>query len=298
MNPLLALINETSTKQPVTFDENSEGEVTRIRKQVPAVVHSLSLQDLIVGPGRISAYDNIVANSLISQAGARITAIPGLEYKKSPEPGNKLMDYIQVHSRFLTIEAAPFSSIDVMPLNNPEQVKISGKPYLIANYDYESAPVYAVAFTLSRSDIRDLNNKIALNAVMSSIHMGLANIVDQVLLAQLEKTIPALEQPTSAALLKAAAARGLRFQELAAIAGGNLSGVEVAQDGTLRAYGIKAELTKFASSTIVGAFNRAAVSIEDDFRLTGYRKLNGSIEVVCIIQAQAQVPDSSAFWRV
>ena len=72
----------------------------------------------------------------------------------------------------------------------------------------------------------------------------------------------------------------------------------MAQDGTLRAYGIKAELTKFSSSTIVGAFNRAAVSIEDDFRLTGYRKLNGSIEIVCWVQAQAQVPDVTAFWRV
>lgn len=293
MNPLLALINETSTKQPVTFDENSEGEVTRIRKQVPAIVHNLSLQDLIIGPGRISAYDNIVANSLISQAGARITAIPGLEYKKSPEPGNKLMDYIQVHSRFVTIEAAPFESVDLQ-----DSLTLSNRPYLVADYDYETAPTYGVGFTLSRRDIREIKNETAINAVMSSIHMGISNIVDRVLLAQLEKTVPALEQPSSAALLKAAAARGLRFQELAAIAGGNLTGVEVAQDGTLRAYGIKAELTKFASSTIVGAFNRAAVSIEDDFRLTGYRKLNGSIEVVCWVQAQAQVPDASAFWRV
>ena len=294
MNPLLALVKEAQNKPGVTFHENSDGDISRIRQQVPAVVAELSLQDVLTPSGvGNTGYGNIISRSLVAQAGAHIITIPGLNYVGNPTPGKELMSLVQRKERFVTIEAAPFESVP-----DSESLSISNKPYLIANFDSTTAPIYGVGFTLSRRDIKDLADQVALNAVMSSIEMGLANIVDHVLLARLKTSAPTLEQPSSSALLKAAAARGLHFAELSAIAGGELSGVEVAQDGALRAYGIQAELTKFSDATIIGAFNRAAVSIEDDFRITAYRKLNAAVEVVCWVQAQAQVPDNSAFWRI
>ena len=158
--------------------------------------------------------------------------------------------------------------------------------------------ISGVVVHLSHSDHRDISYNAAVDYVLNSFGMELAIIVGHFLLAMLETAAPLLAQSSSAALLKAAAARGLRFAELSAIAGGELKGAEVAQDGTLRAYGIKAELTAYTANTIVGAFNRAAVGIEDDFRITAYRKTNGAIEIVCWVMAQAQLPDNSAFWRI
>lgn len=295
MNPLLALINEVMTKQPI-ITENADGEVIRVRNQIPGVVGNYSLSEVISpnrsGP-RATGYGNIIERSIVARFGAHIVTIPGLNNPNYPDPGPQLAALLKRKERFLTIEAAPFVAVP-----DDDELELSAKPYLIADYNEQTAPLYGVGFTLSRSDIRDLADNAAIDSVVNSIEMGLANIVDHVLLAHLDTAAPLLAQSSSASLLKAAAARGLRFTELSAIAGGELKGAEVAQDGTLRAYGIRAELTPYTENTIVGAFNRAAVGIEDDFRITAYRKTNGSIEIVCWVMAQAQVPDSSAFWRI
>lgn len=294
MNPLLSLVKSALQKPGANIRLDGNGDITQIIEQVPAVTSYLSLQT-VVNPDNetgLTALGRIIEHSLVAQAGARLLVIPS---PSSPQQNSeqRLEKLRAVASGFVTIEAAPF---EVYP--DDIELETSDKPYLVANYNDETGPIYGVGFKLSRRDIKDLSDGIALDAVMKSIEMGLANIVDHVLLTHLAGTASLLEQPNLKGIAKAAAARGLRFAELSAIAGGEMNSLELGGDGKLRSCGVVAEITKFSGQTIIGAFNRAAVGIDDELRLTAKRLQNGGVEVVAWMMTQAQSPDASAFWKV
>ena len=132
MNPLLALINEVLTKQPL-ITENADGEVIRVRNQIPGVVGNYSLSDVISpirSGSRATGYGNIVARSLVAQAGANIVTIPGLNNPNYPDRGPQLASLLKRKERFLTIEAAPFK-----PVPDDEELELSDKPYIVADYN-------------------------------------------------------------------------------------------------------------------------------------------------------------------
>jgi hypothetical protein len=79
--------------------------------------------------------------------------------------------------------------------------------------------------------------------------------------------------------------------------GTNGAGAMVGADGTLRASGIAAELTRMAAETIIGDFHKSAVAISPDIQVH-YERMSANGEMGCVVFAnmQALVPDATAFW--
>ncbi|MEK8641663.1 hypothetical protein [Escherichia coli] len=142
----------------------------------------------------------------------------------------------------------------------------------------------------------DFADDTTLEVVNTAIERGIADLSDFVLLNHLESVAENLTSPSFTAVAQKIAAKNLRFDEVKAIVGGDCTGLEL-QDGVLRAYGVRAEISGQTSSTIIGAFGNAAVALDDEIRVTARRVLNGAVEVVVWVNASALVPDSTMFWK-
>ena len=98
--------------------------------------------------------------------------------------------------------------------------------------------------------------------------------------------------------LAAAAARGLKFEELRALIGTAGTGAAVGHDGALRAAGVAAELTSDTADTLIGSFARSAVAIHDDVRLHFERRnTKGDLVATAWVQFIPLLPDATAFWQ-
>ena len=154
-----------------------------------------------------------------------------------------------------------------------------------------------MGYTLSRKQMKhDFADDTTLEVVNTAIERGIADLADFVLLNHLETAAETLASPSFTAVAQKIAAKNLRFDEVKAIVGGDCTGLEL-QDGVLRAYGVRAEISGQTSSTIIGAFGNAAVALDDEIRVTARRVLNGAVEIVVWVNASALVPDSTMFWK-
>lgn len=290
MNVLTELINEALAHQGghATFDGN--GDVTRFIELPPAGVRYLSLNDVLTpkSGSQVTIGGNLAMNSLVARAGAEIIRIQPVE--QSPAGANITLK--QLEGKFVTVESASFALVP-----DDAEVTDSIAPYMVAAYDSATAPCYGVAFNLTRKQIKhEFVDDTVMRAVNTAIELGISNLADFVLLNHLEANATALTDATFKGMAKAAAARGLRWDELRALAGGECTGLEVDGAGILRAFGVRAELSKNTNKTITGSFSRAAVGIDDEIRVTAKREKNGAVQVVVWVNAQALVPDSTAFW--
>ncbi|MDG4483536.1 hypothetical protein G8D20_12305 [Xanthomonas vesicatoria] len=176
----------------------------------------------------------------------------------------------------------------------PDQTAL---PVLQASVDWSeegSAPVYGARLVLSRSDFRDrLHNGTLEQSLFASILAGVGAMADQALLAVLSgANLPEFS-------IAAAAAAGLPFNSLRALVGTAGAGATVADDGTLRAARVLAELTDATPGTFVGAFNSAAVMLDHEARVIVDRgATDGSLVVTVYGSAAALIPDLSKFWKV
>ncbi|AGO57180.1 MULTISPECIES: hypothetical protein [Serratia] len=291
MNVLSEIIHEALNHQGGYASVDGNGDVTRFIEVAPAGVRYLSLNDVMTpkSGSQFTLSGSLAINSLVVRAGAEVIRIQPVEQS----PAGASITLKQLEGKFVTVESANFSAV-------PDGVEVTDSiaPYLVAAYDSTTAPCYGVAFNLTRKQLKhEFVDDTIMRAVNTAIELGISNLADFVLLNHLETEAQTMNDVTFKGLAKVAAARGLRWDELRALAGGECTGLEVDGTGILRAFGVRAELSKNTSKTIIGAFSRTAIGIDDEIRIIAKREKNGSVQVVVWVNAQALVPDNTAFWK-
>lgn len=280
------------------FDGN--GTVTQAIPVTPASVRYLSLNDVLSPRSGAQTTLNaaLIANSLVVAAGANVLRIPG-PMTQQPDidaAGNRReIRFEEVARHFLVTPAGKFEQVD-----DGDEITLSDAPYLMASYDDATAPSYGIGYQLSRQQLKHsfADPDTVLRAVNSAIEQGIARLADAVLLTHLESNAATLADANVTTIAAAAAAKGLRWAGLSAIAGTSAAGVTLGGDGTLRACAVKAELTDTIATTIVGDFSRAAVAIDDEVRLTVRRTDNAGVEIVAWVTASPLVPSNDYFWKL
>lgn len=293
MNVLSQLINDALNNQGGHIRSDREGNITQVIPVTPAAVRFLSLNEVLTPKGGNQTTLNAVLaeRSLVVQAGAKVIRIPG---PMTTQPTGKTGANIgrEVADRFVVVRSGAFTKVA-----DGEEITMSGKPYMVAAFDHNTAPAYGVGYTLTRQQLKhEFADDTVLEAVNTAIERGIADLADFVLLDHLEAEAEALAAPSFTAVAQKIAAKNLRFDEVKAIVGGDCTGLEL-QDGVLRAYGVRAEISGQTTSTIIGAFGNAAIALDDEIRVTARRVLNGAVEVVVWVNASALVPDSTMFWK-
>jgi hypothetical protein len=234
----------------------------------------------------------ILRQSLVAQAGAEI-----IIYKDPTEAvstgvlGDVVMTSKQAY--FETFEAAPFSLVA-----DGGEVAVSPLPIKRAQIHLDAAggpqtntAIYGLRFEFSRATLKSYPS--IEDAVMHAIAQGLARTADAVLLGALVVANPA---PFT---LAAAAAAGVRMNELRGLVGISGNGAAIDNNGVLRAAGITAELTPDMAATIVGSFTRSAVMIRSDVDVIVDRtNIDGSLAVTAWAALQPLLPDTTRFWTV
>lgn len=195
--------------------------------------------------------------------------------------------YVQ-QAEFRVIESATFAV-----LAEEGDIAVTALPVRTSRIDnLGSVPTHGSRFVIERSDQRDFEDG-ELEAIIShSIALGLGRIADRVLLAKLVAANPAVFT------VAGAATKGLRAGELKALVGTAGAGAAYVQ-GSLYVSGIEALLTRDMALTIVGAWSRAAVAMEDEVQVIVNRMSTaGRLEVSVFTAVDALVPDTGAFFRV
>ncbi|HBA2648043.1 TPA: hypothetical protein J6O28_002152 [Escherichia coli] len=293
MNVLSQLINDALNHQGGHIRSDREGNITQVIPVTPAAVRFLSLNEVLTPKGGNQTTLNAVLaeRSLVVQAGAKVIRIPG-PMTTQPTGNTGATIGREVADRFVVIRPGKFAKVA-----DGEEITMSGKPYMVAAFDHNNAPAYGVGYTLTRQQLKhEFADDTVLEAVNTAIERGIADLSDFVLLNHLETAAETLASPSFTAVAQKIAAKNLRFDEVKAIVGGDCTGLEL-QDGVLRAYGVRAEISGQTSSTIIGAFGNAAVALDDEIRVTARRVLNGAVEIVVWVNASALVPDSTVFWQ-
>ena len=293
MNVLSQLINDALNHQGGHIRSDREGNITQVIPVTPAAVRFLSLNEVLTPKGgKQTTFNAVLAErSLVVQAGAKVIRIPG-PMTTQPTGKTGATTGREVADRFVVVRPGAFAKVA-----DGEEITMSGKPYMVAAFDHNTAPAYGVGYTLSRKQMKhDFADDTTLEVVNTAIERGIADLADFVLLNHLETEAETLASPSFTAVAQKIAAKNLRFDEVKAIVGGDCTGLEL-QDGVLRAYGVRAEISGQTSSTIIGAFGNAAVALDDEIRVTARRVLNGAVEIVVWVNASALVPDSTMFWK-
>ncbi|MBC4754933.1 MULTISPECIES: hypothetical protein [Klebsiella/Raoultella group] len=280
------------------FDGN--GDVTQAIPVTPASVRYLSLNEVLSPRSGAQTTLNaaLIANSLVVAAGANVLRIPG-PMTQQPDidaAGNRReIRFEEVARHFLVTPAGKFEQVA-----DGDEITLSGVPYLVASYDDSTAPSYGIGYTLTRQQLKHTfsDPDTVLRSVNIAIEAGIARLADAVLLAHLESNASTLADSNVTTIAAAAAAKGLRWAGLSAVAGTSATGVTLDSTGKLRVAGVAAELTDTITGSVIGAFDRAAVAIDDEIRLTVRRTDNAGVEIVTWVTASPLVPDASAFWKL
>jgi len=225
----------------------------------------------------------IIQNCLVAHFGASIIVAA----ERNIANTNTLPVFYKDVGLFRIVEPAPFGAVA-----DGANAAIGAAPWSDSLVEWSDVPSIAFNVIFPRAVQKGLGGGALLEEnILEAIILGLAEAADRTLLAAITAANPA---PFN---LAAAAARGLRFENLGALIGTNGAGASVGTDGTLRASGIAAKLTRTASQTVIGDFNKAAVAISPDIQLH-YERLNanGDMACVCFANMQALVPDATAFW--
>lgn len=235
----------------------------------------------------------IAAASRVAQAGAVI-----LPYQPAPvaiqtDTGIPV-SYIRPSS-FRCVSAATFGLVAKEDEEDPEEPEaepeVSALPVLTAPIDMTDSASHAVHFVLTRKDRRDVLPELLDYEITLALALGIASLVDRVLLAAIQASTP------TAFTLAKAAAKGLKFAELRALAGTTGTGAGVDTSGSLRVSGVPAEFTDQAAASYVGAFTRAGIVIHDEIRVISKRlNVNSDQEITVYLNLQPLLPDPSMFW--
>lgn len=300
MNVLSQLIQAALNHQGAHLRFDGNGDVTQAIKVTPASVRYLSLNEVLSPRSGAQTTLNaaLIANSLVVAAGANILRIPG-PITQQPDidaAGNRReIRFEEVARHFLVTPAGKFAQVA-----DGDELTLSDSPYLVASFNDTTAPSYGIGYQLSRQQLKHTfaDPDTVLRAVNGAIEKGIARLADSVLLAHLESNAATLADANVTTIAAAAAAKGLRWADLSAVAGTSATGVTLDSTGKLRVAGVAAELTDTIESSVIGSFERAAVALDDEVRLTVKRTDNAGVEVVAWVTASPLVPSNDYFWKL
>ena len=229
----------------------------------------------------------IARNSRVCAAGARLVVVDPIE-QALPIGATGDVAMQRRAQRFSVVEAAEFGLVA-----DGDNATVSALPFTTTEISLADEASHAVRFEISRSDLRSLSESEINFAAMTSLALGLADLVDRLTLDEI------LAQNVPAFSLEAAATRGLRFPELRAIAGKAGASAEVGHGGILRVAGVPAELCAAVDPSIIGSFARAGVAIDHEIRVIVDRLgLSGGVNVTAFVNVQPLIPDATAFWQL
>lgn len=232
----------------------------------------------------------IEAHSVVAQAGASII-ISAPRDRAIAINGNKtdgLMGFYQDPQLVRNVDPAQFAT-----LADGADATVSAIPTHDATFTWPSVPTAAFRTTITRAQNRALGGGDDLrDALLRSVLMGLGLYADKLLLAAIAAATPA------AFTFGAAAAKFLKVDDLRAIIGTTGTGAGYRGDGTFMANpGIPAEITDATEGTYIGSFGSAAVAIWPELTVQARRlSTAGDLEVTCLVNAQAVLPDAGKFW--
>lgn len=311
-NLIAAVKNETTVvaHTPPGFDEPTRYTAKRAALQSVLGLNAETLPTLVksnashayvahvpfaaAGATSITLAAGIIGASCVAKAGANVIIVPDAA-EAIPVGHSGIVAFQRQAGVFRTIDAAPFVTAEPDPVDPDDlaELQTSALPVASANLDWSQSITKGVRFEISRAMQKDVGEEILATEIILSAVLGIARAADQSLLTAITAATP------GAFSLGAAAARGLRFDELRALVGSAGNGAAVGQDGTLRAAGVLAELTGDMAGTIVGSFARSAIAIRDDVTLhVERRNTRGDLVATCWAQLLPLVPDSSAFFSV
>ncbi|SFI96333.1 hypothetical protein [Nitrosomonas sp. Nm34] len=236
------------------------------------------------------AAETVAVSSKVVAAGSSVVLI------KDPQQPIQQPDGVIIMTSqpagFAVAEPAGFSLVD-----DGDDLSNSDVPVYRALADRYTMPALGFRTTLTRSAQKRWMNGELEEALLLSIMSGLGRIADKMLLYAIIAETPA------AFSIGAAAARGLRINDLRALVGTAGSGASFRADGQLVAAGISAELTDCITQTVVGDWSRAAVGLMEDITLVATRanSFEGSMSVTCFANCQALLPVTDSllpFWTV
>jgi hypothetical protein len=234
----------------------------------------------------------IIANSRVAKAGAHV--ILRTESTNVFQVG-KTPDAVAIErtpARFVNIDAASFATVaedDDAP--SVDLASIVRAADLTAAWG--AAKMKAFSMELKRGDLHHVKTEELLSEVMTAITLGVARAADEVLLSAITAATP------DAFTLAALASRGLRFGDVRALAGTSAIGAAVDADGVLRVAGVPAELTPDMAGTLVGAWDRAAVAVNDEVTVIFERvNPNGRLALSVFATMLPVVPDRTVFFTV
>lgn len=310
-NKLLPIFEAAREAVGFRHFHDAAGEIRATTKKPAASVGHLSVRTIDLTPvvglnsgsqlsdplrikaGHVLPLDTaIIEGSRVAQAGATVFVVPtATQAVTTGVTENGQVPVIGMYERpssYTVTNPAPFA---VVP--DGSEVADSALPLVRDQLKLDNFPAVGVRFVISRQDAKLYGEGVLSDAALVSIALGLANAADACLLSALA----AADLPTFS--LAAAAAKGLRFNELRAIAGTAAAGAQVGADGVLRVAGVQAELSNQTAASIAGSFQRAAVAISDDLNVLAERRnTQGDLIVTCWANMAALTPDLSAFWKV
>lgn len=268
------MFNLSTTTLPALFDKN--GRLRRIPK-------GASAGEVVTMPTAA------VANSRVAKAGAHVMFTADTRRAHAVgKTGDVAMEDIPVEFRL--INAAKFGVVDIDSEAEAPTIEL---PVIGGPMSWKNAETLGVRFNIPRSELRRKNPEDLNAEIATSLALGLARAADERLLAAILAMSPA---PFALAAVSSA---GLNVGELFALAGTNATGAVHSQDGVLRVAGIDAELTGDMAETIVGAWDRAAIMVNDEVTVT-FERLGQAGRLACTawVTMLPVVPSGATFWTV
>ncbi len=179
MNVLSQLINDALNHRGGHIRTDGNGDITQFIPMEPAAVRYLSMNDVLTPKGgKQTTFNAVLAErSLVAQAGAEIIRIPG-PMTTQPTGQTGATTGREVADRFVVIRPGAFAKVA-----DGEEISMSGKPYMVAAFDHNTAPAYGVGYTLTRQQLKhEFADDTVLEAVNTAIERGIADLADFVLL--------------------------------------------------------------------------------------------------------------------
>ncbi|MFU8865088.1 MAG: hypothetical protein ACNA7O_14325 [Rhodobacterales bacterium] len=308
----LAEIIDTAQRQ-LGYDAHTPigaQDVTWTRKKIAGTNGTLSLRSLLPEingtPSRPSSAATIrpageqmtigqavLMNSRVAMAGAAVIALPEQRLIDGTAPA-----LAEVPAGMRVINPAPFGAI--VETLGEGQVTASVLADIITEAALDRSAMTQRAFRvpLPRSAMRDIGEAQLTAEALHAIALGLGRAVDAQLLAAIVAATPAVYTNQPVGTASTAAARGLRWQDLAAIVGTAGAGATV-DGGQLYVGGVPAELSADMTQTLVGAWDRFGVVVSPEIEVLAERiDATGGVTLTCWCDMQALIPDLGNVWAV
>lgn len=261
---------------------------------MPSAGDHLLAPSAVGNKGRLAA-DLIAQTSRCVAAGANVVLLAD-----APQPIQDSAGKISTVERpggLSVSEAAVFSKISPQTPATDAALPVY-RSMLDRSLSIGGVPTYAFRTTITRRESHRWAHAQLDDALLVSIVLGIGRAIDRILLGMIAHQNPAEFS------IAAAAARGVRIDDLRAIVGTAGHGSPAWRgDGIFSvAGGVPAEITADMSDTLVGAFAKCGVIMHEEITLIAQRtNVNGDMSVTCLLNAESLLPVTGALlpvWKI